>query len=154
MMRLGFAAFALIVAASFGCGDGHAKKAGQAVGETITDFAQGVGSGIDKRLEVDVELSPEVVDLGLSKTVAKSAGMDGKKKGITVYLLSQKPVTGSLIAKALNGEGAEIGRSVVEVEFAADDAKYVTFHFGNEIDSQLVERYLIDVKPADSAPSE
>lgn len=152
-MRIGFVAIALFAVQSLGCGDGHAKKAGQAVGETITDFAKGVGSGIDKRLEVDVELSPKAVASGLSKTVAKSAGIDGQEKGITVYLLSRKPVSGSLIAKALNHEGAEIGRSVVDVDFAADDAEYVTFHFDKEIDSQLVERYLVDIKPAAAAPN-
>ncbi len=51
-----------------------------------------------------------------------------------------------LIAKALTNEGQEIGRSVQEVEFTADDAKYVTFAFASEMDSQLVDKYLLDVK--------
>lgn len=140
---------ALLLAASLGCGgeQGRAKKAGRRVGETVTDFAQGIGSGIDKRLEVEVELSPNVIDLGLTKTVAKTTGIDGNKKGITVYLLSQRPITGRLVAKALNAEGAEIGRSPADVEFTPDDAKYVTFEFGEEMDRQLVERYVIDAKP-------
>jgi hypothetical protein len=152
-MNRRFATIALLLAASLGCGGepGKAKRAGQAVGETVTHFSRGVGSGVDKRLEVQVELLPSVVDLGLSKTVAKTAAIDAKQRGISVYLISEKPVTGSLVAKAVNAEGEEIGRSVVKVEFSADDAKYVTFAFGDEMDSQLVERYVIDAKAEPSA---
>jgi hypothetical protein len=146
-------ALALLIAIGCGGERGHAKKAGQAVGETVTDFTRGVGSGIDKRLEVNVELSEKLTGLGVSKTVAKSAGIDDHKKGVTVYLMSQTPVTGSLVARALNDEGAEIGRSVVDIELGADDAKYVTFRFDPEMDSQLVERYLIDVKPDTDQPA-
>lgn len=144
---------AALVALSLGCGkeEGRAKRAGQSFGETMTDFAHGVGSGIDNRLQVEVELSPGVVDLGLSKTVAKSAGIDDTKKGIAVYFISQKPVNGNLVAKAMNADGEEIGRSVVEVEFSADDAKYVTFRFDKEMDSQLVARYVIDARPTPEA---
>lgn len=145
-------ALVLMIASSLGCGgeSGKVKRAGRAVGETVTDFTRGVGAGIDKRLEVEVDLSPAVVDLGLSKTVAKSAGID--TRGVSVYLMSQKPMTGKFVAKALNADGQEIGRSVVEVEFSADDAKYVTFRFGDEMDSQSVERYVIDVKQVAESP--
>lgn len=152
-MHLQHTAISVLIITSLGCGGepGKAKRAGRAVGETVTDFTKGIGSGIDKRLEVEVELSPKAVDLGLSKTVAKGAGIDNKSRGISVYLISQKPVTGKLVAKAFNTDGQEIGRAITEADFAADDAKYVTFRFGEEMDSQLVERYLIDAKPTAEA---
>jgi hypothetical protein len=52
-----------------------------------------------------------------------------------------------LIAKAFNAANQEIGRSVVEVDFAADDAKYVEFIFDDNVDIQLAEKYVIDSKP-------
>lgn len=129
-----------------GCGKGGgAKNAGQKMGETFTDFTSGVGKGIDKRLEVSVELSDALADFGVRKTVSKSTVLDrGQKKGITVYLIAREPVKLSLTGKAQNEEGDEIGRSKVTVEFAADDAKYVTFPFDPEMDSQLVHKYIID----------
>jgi hypothetical protein len=120
---------------------GGAKKAGQAVGETLTDFAEGVGKSIDKRFEVAVELSDGLQALGVSKTVSEQLAIhQGKPKSIAVYLLSHDAVNLRLTAKALNGEGAEVGRSVVECEFTGDDAKYVTFAFDTEMDTQLVEK--------------
>ena len=133
-----------------GCGaeGGHAKKAGRAVGETLTDFANGVGTGVDKRLEVAVELGESIERLGLEKTVSKNTGLDNSSKGIAIYFISQRPVNAQLIAKALNTEHQEIGRSVVSVEFTADDAKYVTFDFDGQMDRQLVQKYTIEARPS------
>ncbi len=138
------------IAFALGCGEGGgAKKAGQKMGETFTDFASGVGKGIDKQMEVSVEISDTLTDLGIRKTVSKSAALDrGQKKAITVYLIASKPVNLSLTAKAQNEAGDEIGRSKVTARFAADDAKYVTFTFDPEMDTQLVHTYFIDGKEA------
>ena len=70
----------------------------------------------------------------------------GKENGITVYFLAAGPFKGKLVAKATNKEGQEIGRSVVDVEFSADDAKYVSFPFPEEMDAQLVQEYRVDIK--------
>src|SRR6185437_9478051 len=106
-----------------------------------------VGTGYDKRMVVAVELTENVTGLGLSKTVSKNTGIDGKQKGISIYFVSQHAVTAALVAKTLDAEDQEIGRSIVEVDFAADDAKYVTFQFDAEMDRQLVSKYLIDARP-------
>ena len=135
-----------------GCGkknedESGAKRAGNKVGETITDFASGIGKGIDKQMVVNVELSDGLKQRGITKNTAKALGMDHPNaKGITVYFGSKDPFKGKLSAKAFNKEGVEIGRSMVDVEFTADDAKYVTFTFDNEMDTQLVDKYLVDVK--------
>lgn len=149
MKRTGALLAAMLVIFS-GCSEeqGPAKKAGRAVGKTVTDFATGVGSGIDKGLEVEVELSQPVGELGLSKTVSKNVGIDDREKGIAVYFISERPAAIRLVAKALNEAGQEIGRSAVNAEFTADDAKYVTFRFDPEMDRQMVRKYVIDAKPA------
>jgi hypothetical protein len=153
-----------------GCSDEGktvAETAGTRVGETLTDFASGVGEGVDTRMEVTVELSPQCAELGLSKTVAKSLGIKpvakslDMKQGISVYFIAEKPFTGHLVCKATNKDGQEVGRVKVDVEFEADDAKYVTFPFDAEMDSQLVTSYTVDArvggkaKPpaAESAPA-
>ena len=145
-MRIG--AF-VIVGTVFMAGCGGAKNAGQKMGETVTDFASGVGKGIDKRLKVSVELSESLKNLGVRNTVSKSTSLDhGKQKGIAVYLIASKPVNLSLTAKAQNDEGDEIGRAKSTATFAADDAKYVTFTFDPEMDTQLVHQYIIDGREA------
>jgi hypothetical protein len=135
-----------------GCGksdESLAKRTGSRVGETLTDFASGVGKGVDQQMAVNVELSKAIADQGVSKTIAKSGGISPpniKTKGISVYLIASKRFKSKLIAKALTKDGQEIGRSTADVDLAADDAKYVTFQFDPEMDTQLVDKYVIDVK--------
>ena len=64
------------------------EKTGRKVGSTLTDFAKGVGTGIDQRMTVETELDAELVSRGVSKTISKSVGLDAQKKGIAVYLIS------------------------------------------------------------------
>jgi len=130
-----------------GCGkrdESLANRAGSKVGETLTDFASGIGKGIDRQMIVNVELSRNLADEGITKTISKAGGIG--ERSISVYLISEKPFKAKLIARALDRDGQEIGRSTADVELAADDAKYVTFSFYDEMDTQLVARYAIDLK--------
>lgn len=119
-----------------------AKRTGDKVGKLITDFASGVGKGIDDQLMVNIEISQDIINKGITVTTSKQ----DKMKGITIYMISETEFKSTLIAKALNKEGHEIGRSTVDVEFTDNDAKYVTFTFPDEMDSQLVEKYVINIK--------
>lgn len=154
--RFAWLVVAMVVAG--GCGGGQdgggARDAGQQVGETLTNFASGVGKGIDKGMEVSVELSEQAAGLGLRKTAAKATGPDREgRKGITVYLIASKPVKTTLLTKALTPDGDEIGRSAVEIDLAADDAQYVAFAFDAKMDTQLVAKYVVEVKPASTEPA-
>jgi hypothetical protein len=143
MAILGLAASILV----YGCGkpgENKAKEAGKTVGGTVTDFVSGVGSGADNKMLVNVTVTPEMEKQGLSMTTAKSTGVGDK--GITAYIIAKSAFKGTFISKAFNKEGAEIGRALAEVEFAADDAKYITFKFNSEMDSLLVDKYVLDIK--------
>jgi hypothetical protein len=143
MRRTFCLAFVLLV--TIGCGkkgeESLAKQAGGKVGETLTDFVSGVGKGVDKQLIVKVELSKSLADLGLSNTVSKAI-----PHGFSIYLAAAKPLKSKLVAKAFDKEDQEVGRCAVDVDFAADDAKYVSFTFQDAMDTQLVEKFLLDVK--------
>ena len=120
------------------------KQAGSKVGEALTEFASGVSKGVDTKMVVAVELTPAVTAKGLSRTIAKSLGMDGDK-GFSTYIVSKAPFRGTLVARALGGSGEEIGRARQGVSFERDDAKYVTFKFQPEMDTGLVAKYVIDL---------
>ena len=123
--------------------DSLAKKAGETLGQQLTDFSKGVGKGIDQKMMVQVSLSPEVQALGLTNTIAKSLGIDSDKKGISVYLIASQNVSNTLTARALNAEGVEVGRSKKTVELQKDDATYVTFEFHDQLDTAMVKKYAI-----------
>lgn len=129
-----------------GCKDKRtdlANKAGETVGEHLTEFSKAVGKGVDNKLLVNVVLAPEVQALGITHTTAKALDMDISKKGITVYLIASKDVDTTLKARALNAEGAEIGRAKVPVKLAKDEAAYFTVEFPKEMDSMMAKEYRI-----------
>lgn len=131
-----------------GCGDSDqnlSEKAGKAVGEGLTGFFSGMGSSIDEQMLAQTELSDAMGAAGLSMTTAKSNGMIDPDKGFTIYLMAAKPFKGTLMAKAYDKTGQEIGRAKTEVELQKDDANYIGFAFHREMDSQLVGKYSLDI---------
>jgi hypothetical protein len=150
------ASWLVLLLCVFGCSgedDQGVHRAGKRVGETLTEFAQGVGSGIDNKLEEKVELTEPVAALGLESTVAKADGYDDSgKKLLTVYLIASRSVNQWLMAKAMNREGQEVGRTTVEVIMEADDAKYVTFAFDPGVDMQNVEKYELHIGKPQPSP--
>ena len=107
---LALAASLLLISGCGKEGDNNANKAGEEVGKKVTNFAAGLGQGIDKSLLINVTLTPELEGQGLTKTTAKWSGPEGDKKVITLYLTSKTPIKGTLVAKAFNKEGLEVGR--------------------------------------------
>jgi hypothetical protein len=151
------------------------KKAAQSSDAPVVTAANQAIESIQKQAglsdaTLNVKLSEAVLKHGLSKTIVKpltaspvgggihvtampgmtiahrSAPTTPKGSGFAVYFTAASAFQGKLIAKAMDKEGAEIGRSAVEVEFSADDAKYVSFTFADEMDAHLVKEYLIDIK--------
>ncbi|WP_286075317.1 hypothetical protein [Stenotrophomonas sp. 59] len=117
------------------------QKAGSAISGTAADFVAGLGEGVDKRMNVTLQADPGLAAHGLTVTLGKSRGMGSKDAA--VYVVADKAFKGKLVARALDADGTEIGRAAAEVEFAADDARYVTFQFNEEMDSQLVRTYAV-----------
>ncbi|MBC7965214.1 MAG: hypothetical protein H7Z17_04735 [Fuerstia sp.] len=143
-----------------GCGraaDQNAGTVGEVIGENVTDFAKGVGKGIDNKLQISTELSPALSEQGVTMTVAKQGPLqtgDENAKTISVYCLAARALEATLIARAYNVDDQEIGRAKANVKFADDDAQYVTFSFPPEMDRQLVTKYMFDIgKPQSETPS-
>ncbi len=118
-----------------------ASKAGETVGEQLTEFTRSIGKGIDTKMMAKLTLDAAVTELGLSYTTAKALDMSAHKRGITVYFIASKDVDTTLRAVAVNGDDAEIGRSKAPVKLAKDEAAYITFEFPDEMDSMSVKEY-------------
>ena len=135
----------LVAALLVGCGkkeDGIAKKAGEVIGQQVTDFTKGIGKGYDQKMMIQVSLTPQVQVLGLTNTIAKSLGV-GSTNGISIYFIASQSISNTLVARALNAEGVEVGRAKKSVVMQQNDATYVTFNFEEQMDNGMVKRYEI-----------
>lgn len=91
--------------------------------------------------EKPVLLGSSVIDKDLSMTSSK---VDALK--VDVYLISEKEVTGELLAKAMNAQGLEIGRSKQMLTLQKDDAKLISFTFDSNLEVDLVTKYMLDFR--------
>ena len=124
---------------------------GQSIGENVTEFAQGVGSGVDTKLQVNVELSAAIKQAGVSSSIAKrKVSIGDPEETISVYLISTQTFQSTLIAKAYNANDQEIGRGTTDVDLGEDDAQYVEFKFPREMDSKAAVLYKLDVRSSDT----
>ncbi|MDR2872284.1 MAG: hypothetical protein LBV45_07175 [Xanthomonadaceae bacterium] len=142
----------LMFAAAFmmmtGCGKNESsslsQRTGNAVGGAATEFIAGLGQGVDNTMKVELDIDSTLEARGLTITLGKGRGLGTNRASI--YVVSQTPFNGVLQARALDAEGREIGRANTEVELERDDAKYVDFQFDEQMDSNLVRKYLILVR--------
>ena len=92
--------------------------------------------------EVGINIGPELRERGIIQTTSKVDGQNA----ISIYLISKSALNATLVAKAMNESGQEIGRATAELNLAADDAKLVSFKFGPEVDATEVKSYLVALK--------
>lgn len=111
------------------------NRGGEVVGESATEFFDGVSEGVDKTLECKILLSKNLVKKGLKKGIydveSQSIGNNNK---LTLYLIFNKDFEKVLIAKAYNKSGLEIGRAKSTVTGKKGDAGYYDFEFDERTD--------------------
>lgn len=88
-----------------------------------------------------VTLGVSVLDKKISMTTYKC-----EQSKVEVYLVSYDAVEGELLAKALNAQGKEIGRTKQMLNLGKDDAKLITFSFDASVKLDEVTRYILDFR--------
>ena len=137
------AMISLVAALLTGCGkkeDSIAKRVGEAIGQQATDFTKGVGKGIDQKMIIQVSLTAQVQALGLTNTIAKSLGI-GSSNGISIYFVASQNVSNTLVVRALNNDGIEVGRARKIITIRKDEAAYTAFNFDDQMDMTMVRKY-------------
>lgn len=126
------------------------NKAGKIVGEGAGSFFAGVGEGVEKTVtSYDVRLSDELKDLGVSVTIAmrtEGNSSNNWQHALSFYVVNKAPVSGALRLRLFNEKDQEIGRAIAQVDFKADDARYVPFTIEKGIPLTLAKYVHLDLK--------
>lgn len=121
------------------------NKGGEVVGETATEFFEGVSEGVGKTLECDIKLSKNLTELGLKTGVydisSKSSGNNNK---LTLYLIFEKDFNRQISVKAYNKNGLEIGRSSSNIIGNKGEASYFDFEFDDRTDIGFRNKIIIE----------
>lgn len=122
------------------------NKTGEKVGETATEFFEGVAEGVDKTLECELVLSEELKDMGIQTgtfSVSKNASNSDNNK-LTVYLIFEKDFDGEFFVKAFDKKDLEIGRTKKSISGKAQEAGYFDFTFDQRTDIGVRNKITIE----------
>ena len=121
------------------------NKGGEVVGESATEFFDGVSVGVDKTLDCEILLSKHLISKGLKKGVYDIESQPiGNNNKLTLYLIFDKDFSKEVIAKAYNKKGQEIGRTKAIITGNAGDASYFDFEFDERTDIGYRNRITIE----------
>ena len=111
------------------------NRGGEVVGETATEFFEGVTEGVDKTLECEILLSKNLKSKGLKTGVYDIESQPiGNNNKLTLYFIFNQDFGKVLIAKAYNKNGLEIGRAKSTVSGKKGEAGYYDFEFDERTD--------------------
>lgn len=107
------------------------NKSGEVVGQSASEFVEGVSEGVEKTLERELELSQKLKDAGIEtgKVIIADDKQGHSNNVLTVYVIFNKDFKGKIMAKAEDKTGKEAGRSTVEIKAKSGEAKYLDFTF-------------------------
>src|SRR5687767_14039448 len=102
----------LLITIATSCGDVKEKaketinKGGEVVGETATEFVEGVTEGVDRTLDSKIVVSDALKKQGINtgKFYIESDTL-GKDNKLVIYVISGKDFKGKLTFKALDKKG-------------------------------------------------
>jgi hypothetical protein len=143
----------LLLAIAVSCGKIKEKtkdginKGGETVGKTATEFFEGVSEGVEQTLACEILLSQELKDMGVKtgKTSVNNSPDGGNNNLLTLYLIFDKDFKSSVIAKAFDKNGLEIGRAKLEIQSKTGDAGYYDFSFDKRTYIEVKSKIQLDI---------
>ncbi len=135
----------MLAAALAGC-DGKDKSTGEGrIGsiaeQALNRAASQPATGTDLLMTVQVELSPVLTGRGLYRTMAK---FDPATRTLTVSLVARTGYQGRLIARALDGRGAEAGRGGTAVDLQHGGSGTYSFAISGSSTEGQIEKYILE----------
>lgn len=134
ILTIGFTAFCICF--SIACNRVKEKtketihKSGETVGKASSEFFGGVGEGIEKTLDIKIEVAENLRNKGLSlgKNYVRDSG-ENKANLLTLYIIFEKDFNDTLKIKAFDRDGLEIGRVKKYIKGKKEEAAYYDIEF-------------------------
>jgi len=122
------------------------NKGGETVGESATEFFEGVSEGVDKTLKCEISLSENLNAKGISHgifSINKENG-NNNRNVLTIYMIFDKAFDGEMIVKAYDKNNLEIGRSKLSIKKDAGETGYFDFTFDKRTDISVRSKIVIE----------
>lgn len=118
------------------------NKGGEVAGQAASEFLKGAKEGVEETLTLPVVLDTSLEGLGLSIGKTEATGGEGYNT-LNAYLIFDRDLSDSLIAKAYDADGLEMGRVRFAVNGKAGDAAWQTITFPEQTDLEAKGRVVL-----------
>lgn len=120
------------------------NKSGEIIGESSSEFIDGVSKGIDKKFKCEFELdSAKFSGIETGKyEILESVGADDNI--LSLYLIFNKSVSDSAIVKVYDQENLEYGRAKVFISGVKDDAHYIDIQFDDRVSLESISKFTFE----------
>ncbi|MBY8961417.1 hypothetical protein KJK34_01495 [Flavobacterium sp. D11R37] len=117
------------------------NKSGKAMGETATEFIDGVAEGVDGTLDSKIILSDSLKEKGINigkYRIEKDSV--GNNNMLVIYIITEKDFNDVLTFKVFDKNNVEYGRQTLELNSKEGKAAYydVTFDKRTDIESKSI----------------
>ncbi|MDL2275992.1 hypothetical protein LJC22_07695, partial [Desulfosarcina sp. OttesenSCG-928-G10] len=113
------------------------KKVAGAKKFTI-DYLTGTGLAIESGKSLETHK--------LEMTRAQDTGVESAGVRIVCYLIANEAFHGTIIGKALDKSGTEVGRGVAQVDMKRDDATELVLVFPTHMQVQEVDKFVVEAR--------
>jgi hypothetical protein len=124
------------------------NKTGQVVGSTAAEAGKGIYEGAAKEFECTVDVSDNLKKQGLSigkfEKTADSAYKSGNYNVLHVYIITDKDIDAILMARVLDHNHKEYGRTRIHLTGKAGNALWVDFIFDRRTDFENNSVFVIE----------
>ena len=119
---------------------GAGKRGAESLSKGVGEVLRGTAKGFDDSLSaVAVAPGNGLAEAGLR--VERAHRQNAAAPTITAYVLSGQPFAGTLLLRALDDSGKEVGRAKAALKQEADDAAYVDFTFDERVPLHTVKTF-------------
>jgi len=120
-------------------------KGGEIVGKAGSEMADGVKDGVEETFKNLVEVSPALSGKGIEVGKIIISGTDSSSDNIvSVYIIFHSKFDGKIMAKAVNKDKTEFGRSTLTITAEANDAKYFDFVFDKRTNLDRSDKVVLE----------
>jgi hypothetical protein len=117
------------------------NKGGEVAGQAASEFLKGAKEGVEETMAISVELDPSLTEKGM--VMGKSEIASVGYSTLNVYLALDRDFNDTLLAKAFDADGLEMGRVRFGVSGRAGDAGWHALEFPQETDLEAKGRVVI-----------
>lgn len=122
------------------------NQGGEVIGESATEFVEGVTQGIENTLKCKLIISDQLKKKGVTygKYYVKNDSLGNVDNNLHVYFIFEKSFDSTITAKVFDKEGAEFGRAKISIKKEKETTGFFNFTFAPQTNIEVKSTIVLE----------